>query len=65
MEYMHNMKDNQQRNVWKDSFENEMGILAQGVGKKVKGTETIFFVDYKYIPSEYRKDITYGRIVVD
>ena len=66
MDYRNLIKDNQQKKVWKYSFANELDILAQGgLGKIVKGTHTIFFVDYKDIPIERRKGITYGRIVVD
>ena len=65
MDYMHIIKDNQHKKVWKHSFENELGRLAQGVGKTFKGMDTIFYVDYNKIPSEHHKRIKYGRIVVD
>ena len=42
-----------------------MGGLSQAVDKIVKGKDKIFCVDFKYIPSEIRKDVTYGYIVVD
>ena len=42
-----------------------MGRLAQGMVKRVKATDTILFVEYKNIQIEIRKDIKYGRIVVD
>ena len=62
---MYLMKEKNHNQAWQHSFENELGRLAQGVGKIVKETDTILFVDYKDIPSECCKDITYGRIVVD
>ena len=65
MEYRHLMKDNQQKKVWKHSFSNEPGRLAQGTGKRVKTTDTILFVEYNNIPRKLHKDITYGHIVVD
>ena len=63
MEYRHLMKDIK-KNVYKKSFKNELEILAQGVSKRVKAKDTILLVEYKYIPSERQKDITYGLIVV-
>ena len=37
--------------------------MAEGAGKRFKGTDTIYFVDYKD-SSECQKHITNGRIVV-
>ena len=65
MEYSNLMKDNQQKKVWKHYFLNELGMLAQVIGKIVEVMDTIFSVDYKYIPSERRSNITYVRVVVD
>ena len=62
---MNLMRDNKHKKVWKHSFANELGRLEQGSVKRVKGTDTILFVDYNDIPSELRKEITYGLIVVD
>ena len=42
MENMHLIKYDQHNKVWKQLFENEMGRLAQLVGKIFKGTDTIF-----------------------
>ena len=64
MEYRHFIKYNKHNKVCKNSFANELEILAQGVGKIFKVTDEIWLVDYKYISSECRKDITYGIIVV-
>ena len=35
------------------------------IWKIVKGTDTVLFIDYKDIPSEWRKNITYVQIVID
>ena len=59
------MKENKQKNFWQYSFSNELGRLAQVVGNRVKGTDNIFFVDYKYTPSKCHKDIIYGLVMVD
>ena len=40
------------------------GILEQGIFKRVKGMDTIFFLEYNNIRSEHCKDITYGHIMV-
>ena len=64
MEYGHIMKDTKHKMVWQHSFSNELGILAQFVGNRVKVIDTIFFVEYEYFPSDIRKYITFVRIVV-
>ena len=47
MEYIHLMKDDQHKKIWNHSFANELVRLAQGIGKRFKVTDTIFFVNYK------------------
>jgi hypothetical protein len=46
---------------WSISSANEFGRLAQGVGGRIKGTNTIYFIHKHEIPKERQKDITYGR----
>ena len=41
-----------------------MGRFSNFVGKIFKVTDIIFFINYKDIPGERHKNITYGRIVV-
>jgi uncharacterized protein YaaQ len=41
----------------------EFGRLAQGVGGKVKGTNTIFFIKFEEIPLDRRRDVTYINFV--
>ena len=48
---------------WQRSAANEFGRLAQGVGDRIKGTNTIKFIKKENIPSERRKDITYAGFV--
>ena len=48
---------------WQTSSANEFGRLAQGIGGRVKGTNTIFFIRKEDIPEEIMKDITYGKFV--
>jgi hypothetical protein len=42
-----------------------LGRLAQGIGQREKGTNTIFFIPHANIPHDRRRDVTYGRICVD
>ena len=49
---------------WEISGANEFGRLAQGVGGRIKGTDTIKFIRKEEIPPERRRDCTYGRFVV-
>ena len=66
LEYRHLIKDEQLRERWINSFSNEIGRLAQGrKSTNLPGTNTIFFMKYQNIPADRKKDITYGRIVVD
>jgi hypothetical protein len=51
------------RVIWSRSFANELGRLAQGVGGRVQGTNTIFFIHYHQVPKDRRP--TYGQIVTD
>lgn len=49
---------------WMESFANELGHLASGVGKRLPhGTETIKFILFSQVPKN--KTVTYGRIVCD
>ncbi len=40
------------KEVWSHSSANEFGRLAQGVGTRIKGTDTIFFVTHHDDPVE-------------
>ena len=46
MEYRELITDPRTRDVWLRSSANEFGCLAQGVGNRVKGTNTIFFITH-------------------
>ncbi len=51
--------------AWNKSSANEFGRLAQGVGDRIKGTDTIFFVNKTEIPLDRRKDVTYGKFICE
>ena len=50
------------KGTWTTDFSNDIGRLAQGVGKRVEGTNTIFFIRHYKVPAGKR--VAYGRIVV-
>jgi hypothetical protein len=51
------------KDTWIRSYANELGRLAQGVGNRFKGTDTIFFIPFNDVPAD--RTVTYGRIVCD
>ena len=65
LEYRHLIQNPTTKSIWENSFCNELGRLSQGYGDSIKGTNTMFFIPYSNVPLERRKDVTYGRIVVD
>jgi hypothetical protein len=65
MEYRHLIKHPKYSKIWAHSFSNEIGRLAQGIGGRIEGTDTINFIEYNKVPVDRRKDVTYGNIVVD
>jgi hypothetical protein len=42
---------------------NEFGRLAQGVGRKGKANNTIFFIRKDQLPKDRMKDVTYGSFI--
>jgi hypothetical protein len=63
MEYRALATDPSTKATWIHSYANELGRLAQGVGQRVRGTDTIFFIPYNAVPPG--RTVTYGRIVCD
>jgi hypothetical protein len=61
-EYKELSKDPATSKLWTRSFANELGRLAQGVGDRLKGTNTCFFIPKSAVP--HGRSVTYGRIVV-
>jgi hypothetical protein len=51
--------------IWLKSAANEFGRLAQGVGDRVKGTDTIHFIRKDKVPYERQKDATYASFTCD
>jgi len=48
---------------WNTLAANKFGQLAQGVGSRIKGTNTIKFIQKRDVPRERFKDVTYGQFV--
>ena len=65
MEYRRLMKNPRYRTLYRDSYAKELGRLAQGMHGLAEGTNTIFFISKKEIPSDRWRDVAYGRIVVN
>jgi hypothetical protein len=63
LEYCHLIKDDSTFTVWNKAAANEFGRLAQGVGDRIEGSNTIFLIPRQSFPKG--KIITYGRFVVD
>jgi hypothetical protein len=63
LEYHHLIQDDSTFPVWNKAAENEFGRLAQGVGGRIEGSSTIFFIPRQAVPKG--KIITYGRFVVE
>ena len=53
------------RVVWNCSSANEFGRLAQGIGGRIKGTDTIRFVHKEDLSLKRFKDVTYGKFVCE
>ena len=52
------------RAIWENSFANEIGELAQGVGTSMpSGTSTIFFIPKGKVTAG--RTVIYGRIVAE
>jgi hypothetical protein len=51
--------------VWNHSSANEFGRLAQGIGGRIKGTDTIRFIRKDQVPTNRLKDVTYGKFVCE
>ena len=65
MTYRQLMKHPQFRADWSHSSANEFGRLAQGIGGRIKGTDTIRFVSKTTVPPDRYKDVTYGKFVCE
>jgi hypothetical protein len=63
LEYCQLMKDETTFTVYNKAEANEFGRLVQGVGGRIEGSNTIFFIPRQEVTKG--KIVTYGRFVVD
>ena len=64
LNYRQLMRNEKYREVWSRSSANEFGRLANGVGGRIKNpTNTIKFIHERDVPTDRRKDVTYGSFV--
>jgi hypothetical protein len=63
LEYRHLINDASTFTIWNQAAANEFGRLAQGLGNRIEGSNTIFFIPRQAVPKS--KIVTYGRFVVD
>jgi hypothetical protein len=64
LEYHQLLHDPKHKAIWSKAGANEFGRLAQGVGGRIDGTNTIFFVHKHEIPQDRLKDVTYIKFVL-
>ena len=48
---------------WRHSSANEFSRLAQGIGGRIKGTDTVKFMPRHQVPEERIKDVAHGQFV--
>eukprot|EP00804_Cyclotella_cryptica_P025587 CCRYP_002823-RE/>CCRYP_002823-RE protein AED:0.29 eAED:0.29 QI:0/0/0/1/0/0/2/0/609 len=63
LNYRQLLKHPRYKDAWSRSAADEFGRLAQGVGTRVKGTNTIQFIHETDIPRNRKRDVTYGSFV--
>jgi hypothetical protein len=63
-EYRQLLRDPKHKAIWIKAGANEFGRLAQGVSRRIDGTNTIFFVHKHEIPQDKFKDVTYIKFVL-
>ncbi len=63
LEYRQLLRDPKHKEIWTKAGANELGRLAQGVGGRIEGTNTIFFIHKHEIPQDRLKDVTYIKFV--
>ncbi len=63
LNYQQLIRNPKYKKEWKILAANEFGQLAQGVGGRIKGTNTIKFIHKHEVPRGKFKDVTYGQFV--
>ncbi len=63
LEYHQLLKNPKFKEIWTRSAADEFGRLAQGIGGRIKGTDTIHFIHTWEISTDRLKDVTYIKFV--
>ena len=61
LNYRQLMQSPKHKETWSKSSANKFGRLANGVGGRIKGTNTIKFIHKRDVQSIQMKDVTYGQ----
>ena len=63
LKYRQLMNHPKHKKGWRISSANEFEQLVNGVGRQIKGTNTIRFICAADVPSDRRRNVTYGKFV--
>ena len=63
LEYRQLLRHPKLQEIWNREGANQFGRLAQGVGGRIEGTNTIHFIKKQEIPQDRLKDVTYIKCV--
>ncbi len=63
LKYRQLLRDSKHEAIWSKAGANEFGQLAQGVGGRIDGINTIFFIHKHVIPQDRLKDVSYIKFV--
>ena len=61
LNYRQLMQSPKHKETWSKSSANEFGRLANGVGGRIKGTNTIKFIRKRDVPEIRMKDVRYRK----
>ena len=73
MEYRQLRRHPKYKQLWENSYCNELGQLYQGIGKgtngtrrqHIAGTETFKVIRYQYTPQDRRKEVCHTKVVCE
>jgi hypothetical protein len=65
MEMKHLLVNPKYKELWGKLYTTELGHLAQGIPRVIKGTDTIVFIQRGKVPIDQIKDVMYGRMCVN
>ena len=63
LNYKQLMQNQKHKETWSKLSANKFGRLSNGVGGRIKGTNTIKFIHKRDVPKKRMKDVTYGQFV--